>query len=608
LQYKGGAWGGASWAEFQVLAPTTIVLSASADLTPGRDYAITAVAGDFTLPSSTVAQTGHIVRLYVPVGAVNNDLLAGAGTTITTLDITDQDSVDLLQSQVYEFIYIGTTWFSFTESATLYLRAENNLADLSNVEQARNNLEVLSAAQTQALAQSIEAQPSGGLLSVGVVGDPDTPRQFSVDWANDAEVLTGTIANKAISPLTLQNTLVEKIEAAVGASKFNTVTGLRSGAIGFNVVQTGPAEVSWTEAPFVINPDPNLLNAEVSFGVITAGSTTIPNVAGYTVQYMNANSLGVISFSTASAVNPLLLRLAVILCRDGSILGILATPQLSTSDYYLRGLRYEISGGVPSAVAGTSGTLQTSVAVLHTESANWAVQVPDLHYLQQPALSPLSWAYYRNPTLELSAAQTVVDGRLFSDGSTVPVGNFTIQNVLRDIWGRYYIINGRTQFTTMALAVAGLSGAVPLVPDFLQGVAAEVARIILRGDQFTGHANLNLNDPTRCQIFDAAALGGGVSSSGSANKDFSVVVAAGELQYYTKYVLKHNVISDLPPIAADGAWLQVKSFKGFKPVVRRKTAGEVIVDDTTNREDIELRLDAYDDYTTLYIENGKWRY
>ena len=608
MQYKGGAWGGASWAAFQVLTPTTVVLLDTAVLIPGREYVTNCDSEVLTLPASTVAQDGHTVRIFVPVGSTGNTAAAGAGTTITTLDITGQVSVTLLQSQVYDFVYIAGVWYSFTESATLYLRSENNLADLTDKEEARANLEVLSGVQTQALVQSVEAAPGGGLLSQGIVGDPEEPRQFRVDFASNEEVLAGGAQNKAISPFALQATLEEKVEAAVGVSKYNTVTGLRTGSQGFAVTQSGPAQISWTQAFFVINPDPNLLSTDVIFGVLNAGSVNIPNVAGYTVQYMQCNQLGVVSFTTTADVNPLLVRLAVVLCKDGSILAILPCPQLSTSDYYLRGLKPTITGGTPSPVAGTSGTLQTSLAVLHEESANWVVQVPDLHYLQQPVLNPVSWAYYRNATTELSTGQTVVDGRLYSDGSTVPAANFTIQNVLRDIWGRYYIVAGRTQFTTMALATAGLSAATPLVPSFLDGVSKEVARIILKGDQYTGNAALNLNDTAKCQIFDAAALGGGAGSSGSASQDFRVVTAVGELQYGNTYILKHNTDSTLPAVSADGAWIKVKAYKGFRPKVVRKNVGEVIVDDTNLREDTELQLDSYDDFITLYIENGKWRY
>lgn len=608
LQYKGGAWGGTSWAAFQVLAPTTVVVTDNTALTPGRDYVVNVDTKQLTLPASTVAQDGHIVRLYVPVGSTGNLAVAGAGTTITTLDIQGLTDVELFQSQVYEFVYLGGVWISFTESATLYLRAENNLGDLTDVEEARVNLQVLSVAQTQALAQSIEAQPGGGLLSVGVVGDEDEPRRFYVDFATNAEVLAGEAANKVVSPATLKATVDEKVDQAVQASKYNTITGLVAGGASFNLYQSGPSQITWTTAPFVINPDPTLLTAPVTFGNIVADTATVPNVAGYSVQYVSANNLGVVTFSTNSAINPLLLRLAVVLCKDGSILGVLLCPQLSTSDYYLRGLRPQITGGTPSPVAGVSGTLQTSLATLHEESVNWSVQIPDMHYLQQPVLNPVAWAYYRNATTELSTNQTVVDGRLYADGSTVPAANFTVQNVLRDIWGRYYVIAGRTQFTTMALAVAGLSGATPLTPSFLDGVSKEVARIILKGDQHTGNAALNLNDTAKCQIFDAAALGGGAGSGGSASQDLRIVTAAGELQYGNRYILKHNTTSILPNVAADGAWVDVKSYKGFKPLLQRKTAGEVIVDDVTLREDTELQLDSYDDFITLYIENGKWRY
>lgn len=608
MQFKGGAWGGASWAAFQVLTPTTVLLTDSDTLTPGREYVTDCDSKDFFLPASTVAQDGHTVRIFVPVGSTLNNAVAGPGTTITTLDITALSSVGLLQSQVYDFVYIDAVWYSFTESANLYLRSENNLGDLTDTEEARDNLGVLSSAQTQALIQAVEAAPGGGLTSQGIVGDSEQPRQFRVDFANAGEVSEGIAENKAISPATLQATLAEKVENAVAISKYNAVTGLRTGSQGFSVAQTGPSEVSWSQALFIVNPDPNLLSADVIFGTLPAGSSSVPNIAGYTVQYMQCNQLGVVSFTTTADINPLLVRLAAVLCKDGSILGILACPQLSTSDYYLRGLKPQITGGTPTPILGTSGTLQTSMAVLHEESANWSVQVPDLHYLQQPALNPVSWAYYRNATVELSTNQTVVDGRLYADGSTVPAANFTIQNVLRDVWGRYYIVAGRTQFTSMSLAVAGLGAAVPLTPSFLDGVSKEVARIIIKGDQHTGNAALNLNDTAKCQIFDATALGGGAGSTGSASQDFRVVTAVGELQYGNTYILKHNTTSTLPAVSADGAWIKVKAYKGFKPKVQRKNAGEVIVDDTNLREDIDLELDAYDDFITLYIENGKWRY
>lgn len=374
-------------------------------------------------------------------------------------------------------------WYSFTESANLYLRRDNNLADLTDAEAARTNLNVWSREQVLALIQSVEAAPAGGLLSTGIVGDEDTPRQFRVDFATAQEVDDGLEAAKALSPATLTAVLQQKVDEAVGASKYNTVTGLTSGSAAFTVTAALPSTVNWTSAEFVVNPDPALLSEDVVFGTLAAGTIEVPNTSGYVLQYLQCNSIGVVSFTTSQAVNPLAVRLAVMLVRDGTILWLIPIPQLATADYFLRGKVPSITGSVVSpTIPGTLGQLNTALATLMAESSNWVVKVPDLNYLEQPAVVGQTWSYWRNESLELSTAQSVVDGRLYSDGSSVPSGNFTIQNILRDWGGRIHIVVGRTQFTTMALAVAGLAGATAIIPTALQGYCVEIGRVILKGE------------------------------------------------------------------------------------------------------------------------------
>lgn len=609
MQYKGGAWGGSSWAAFQVLAPTTVILTDSQVLVPGRDYIVNCDGKSFTFPNSTVAKNGHTARLAVKVGSVGNKVVAGAGTTITTLDVTGLAELELLQSQVYDYVYLDGAWIGFTESATLYLRAENNLSDLTDVAEARANLSVLTAEETQSLAQSIDAATNGGLLAQGIVGSSGTPRRFRVDFATEAEVTAGAAVAKSINPATLQATLAAKVDQAVGASKYNTVTGLTAGSSAFSVTVTMPSTVNWTLGAFAINPDPALLSSSVSFGTLSAGSLAVPNVAGYVLQYLQCNNVGAVSFTTNAAINPLAVRLAAILVKDGAILWAIPMPQLATADYFLRGKIPEITGStVGYQGVGTSGQLTTTTATLMAESANWVVKTPDLNYLQQPAVNPQSWAYWRNSTTEISVGQTVVDGRLYSDGSTVPAANFTIQNVLRDIGGRLYIVVGRTQFTTMALAVAGLAGATPIVPAHLTGIYKEVGRIILKGDQHAGNAALNLADTAKAQFFDAAALGAAAASGTGAAQDVRTVTTAGTtLQYYATYIIVGDINSNLPPLASDGAWIDVKAEYPGTPTVTAAGAN-TIVDTSNGRVDTALTLNSYRDYTRLYVRNGAWRF
>jgi hypothetical protein len=608
LLYKGGAWGGASWAQFQVLAPTTVMITASGDLEPQRDHAVVGDDLNLILPSSLVAEDGHIVRIYVPVGSTENAVFAGSGTTITTLDIAGMTSAELLQSQVYEFIYFNTVWYSFTESANLYLRRDNNLADLANKELSRANLEVFSTAQTLAHIQGVEAKVDGGLISEGTVGDPVNPRRFSVDFATQAEVAAGTSTGKAINPAGLAAILPNMIDAAVGSSKYNTVTGLVAGSQNFELTAIQPSTISWTAAEFAINADPALLTSEVTFGTLAAGTIEVPNVAGYVLQRIRCNESGVVSFTTSPAPNPLAIRLGIALVKDGVIQWLLPCPQLGTADYYLRSKAPELTGSVVSVAApGTSGRLATSSAQAFAESANWVAKTPDLNVLTQPAVPLQTWAYWRTGTLETSTGQTVVDGRLFVDGGTVPAANFTIQNVLRDYAGQLYIVSGRSQFTTMALAIAGLAAATPTVPNHLIGACKEVARIILKGDQHVGNAALNLEDPAKCQIFEISTLGSGTSGSGDSD-DVRVIRAPGELQYGNDYVIAADIAPTLPPIGPEGSWLRAKSLKPFRPILNVHTGGNVIVDDETLREDNQLQLDSYKDFIRLYILDGKWRY
>lgn len=607
LQYKGGAWGGATWAANQILTPSTIIVTAAAQLAPQRDHLVVSSDVTHTLPSSAVAKNGHIITVLVAAGAVNNLLLPGAGTTLTSLDVPNIAVFELLQAQTYQFVYYNNVWTSFTESAALYLRRSANLGDLGDIDSARANLDVLSAAQVLNQIQNIQA--GRGLSAQGIAGNTANPFTINADFATIGEFLAGVEDSKAVAPNVLRASLDQLIETATAQSKFNTVTGLVAGSESFTITQDNSTTISWTAARLAINPDPDLRAEDVVFIDLEVGQAAVPQLAGYVLQFIEVGVDGVVAFTANLTVRPMYCRLGVALVKDGNIVWLLQTPQVATADYYLRGAGYTIvNGGVQATSTPTSGNLQSVAATLLGESVNWAVKTPDLHKLTQPAQAPLTWSYWRTASIEVSQ-NTVVDGRVFADGSVVPANAFTIQSVLRDWAGQYYVIAGATQYATMTEAVNAVGSAIPTIPTFLQGCSVEVTRMILRGDQFAGSANLNLANNERARFFDATLLrGAGGAGSGAASQEIRIVTAAGELQYGNRYIIQTTAPINFPPISSDGLWLSVRTEVGTVPVITEKNNQQLINDTVRNVDSASFTLDVPGQWFDFYIRAGKWRW
>lgn len=602
LLYKGGAWGGASWAEFQTLSPTVIVVTDDEQFVPQRDYVVFAVDKVLQLPGTESVQNGHHLRVYVAPGSTGNNLYPTAGTPIVIANVGEVTEMELVEGKVYDFIFYVDKWYTFSEDANAYLRVRENLADIEDKEEARDNLEVYSRTQVLALCNRY-ASGTDGLQFSGSVSEVSV-KTLTLVFATASEILAGT-SDKPIRPAELLAVIATATDSAIQSSKYNNFTGLQGASSGFNVTTTG-SSIDYSGFQAVFNLDPALRTEDIQVVDVPAGSISMPIGSGYQVLQLICTTAGNVQLETYTTYSHSKCLLALVFAYNGTAQSLVVCPFISGSDYYLRGTIPTIVEGV---VLGTaSGNLETNGFVSFGESQNWVAKVPDLHRRDLPDVAVQPFTYYSGTSVILQVDATVVDGRLLQDGSTAGASSFTVQTVYATPDGHLFITPGYEEYSDIEAAVSSAGSELSDKLAVYSTVLTEICRLVIRGDQFAGSPTLDLTNIDRFRVLKTTQLDAGGSTGQS--QTFSLVIGAGNLQYGKMYRFATNATITLPAGGLEGGWVSWITNYGFNPVLTVSNPSLELIYDMSkpSTSATELEADNTRNIQSVQWLDGAWRW
>lgn len=606
LTYKNGAWGGTGWAIAQPTSPTTVVVKADESVTanPNLDYLIIGDNATVNLNPTLTWLTGHTVNVKVTPGSTGGKLVAAAPALIYT--VTSPAGVQELavsEGQEYAGVHVAGNFYLFTDSEDTFLRKGNNLSELTDVNEARQNLQVLSISQSVSLVNSVTGKPAGGIIFEGDVSNAELPRTARLDFATPEEVIAG-VPNKVVTPETLQSTYNELVDDVILSSKYNSVTGLTVTSSGFTVTALSAVSLGYTAANCVFNGDPALASQELVKFDIEAGSVTLPAAAGWTLYDLLVDVTGVVNLTVSTTLPPSKLRLAYVLSFGGNIIEIATCPQIVTTEYATRALGLAFTGGDITPNVGVAGTLAAATFTVAYESVNWGIKLPDVHKLTLPAAAPLSMQYTEGTTL--GALQTVVDGRKLVSGSAT-AAQFVVQRLYRTMLGSYFMVPTATAYASMAAAETAAASLQPTLIVAFNTYAREVARVLLKGDQYAGSGTLDLNDVAKCKVIKVSAAEGSSGASSGTAANFVTLTAGSALEANKRYLLAATAVFTVPSPSLDNLWFSIKVREGFQPTLQFGTDEMVdVMDGSLHSTQV---YDVPPDSEDVYVAHqNKWRF
>lgn len=605
MQFKGGAWGGTTWASYQPSSPSSIEATTGMILEPERSYLIKADNIALVMQGGGRWLDGHTFNIKVVPGAENSTLTATNGVLLVTIsEPAGATSTTLVQGQEYGGVYSAGIVYMFTDTESSFLRKQNNLSELEDVAIARENLSVLSVAESVGLVNSITADVNSGLEFTGSAGSPVNPRKVALQFATDAELIAGT-AGKVVSPAVLQTSLATVVNNALSASVYNALTGLMVSSAAFTATAFTSTVLEYSGFEAFFNPDPALLSQPEARVTVPAGSVGLPSASGWVLYDLIVDAAGTVQLTSSRTTLGTACRLAYVLTHNSAIVEVWPAPHLSTSDSELRNSRLSFTGGVVSYGEVSAGTLEAAAYTEQFESCNWNSKIPTPHIRYVGESPELSFVY--TDGIAVDPAATTVDGRKLLAGS-VGVAEYGIQRVLRAISGQYYLVPTTQAYASMSAAEAAIASLPELGITALRDYCREVAYLIIRGDQYTGSAALDLSNPLKFKALEVLASEGSASSgAGGANKSGIVVEAGGVLEANNLYILATNDVVLLPAALSNGLWIRIKVAPGFTPTVRANAGN--IIDVTDNSSDTEVLYDIPPDSEDVYTtKDGNWLY
>jgi hypothetical protein len=197
-----------------------------------------------------------------------------------------------------------------------------------------------------------------------------------------------------------------------------------------------------------------------------------------------------------------------------------------------------------------------------------------------------------------------LDGRLTLTGVGINAARFTIQRLLRTFTGQYYLLPSDLEYTNMDLAKEAAVAITEPLPTDLAKFGCEVARLVIKRDQYVGSGTLDLFDAAKFASLPVSA-GGSSGSSDSGSRSYITLVAPGTLTLNRSYMLAFTGSNPLPDPLIEGTWLRIKSSFGFVP--KLVASGDIIEDSTDGELDDELTLDDPREQILVALD-GKWRY
>lgn len=608
LEYKGGAWGGASYAEYQPLAPTALIIADDDMLTVNRDHIVVAPELQLVLPSTVSASIQDGAQLRFWTLATATDVVLGVEAPFTLIDTTgnEQEFVTLVPNVNYDAYFWNGSWYLVAPEPDLdVLRPGNNLDDLEDPAEARDNLSVLSTTEVYDAIDAV-GPANASLIFAGSSLEQD--RTVRINFATPAEFAVGS-AGKAVDPATVRNFVDAAVNEALGASEYNNISGITGDSGLFEFTTTDNLSLDYSACTLVFNTDPYLRTEPLVTVELPAGSIPAVTIVDKTFYYIVADALGNAMLVTSyDRTNPLLLRLGYCVIQNSEFIEFATMPQLASSDKSLRGAAPVALGGTinPSAT-GAAGTLSSGELTWTLEGVNWEFNLAKPHTYLRAYSEVITYDLLRNDSSLVASGQIYVDGQLLQDGSPVGAGQFSFQVIYEDIFGSFYIIQGTEAYATIEEAVAAALSASPAVPEFTP-IHRELARVVLRGDQFFTSPSLDLTDPAKFSVLSLAVTGIGEETDEN-GIDWRYAAGGGLLQPGVYYFFRDSSTYTLPALTASTQFIGWRAlFNQFPVVVVSNDATETITDEATGEVDTAVTIDVSGRQVVAVSDLTTWRY
>lgn len=602
LEYKGGSWTGTEYAQYQPASPTAILLEEDAVLRP--NYKHVPVESDLALelPSPRVTD-GTDLYIFVPANVENVYVSAPAGFTIIDYLGEEANMIPLESRTAYYFVLRGTKWLTVSAEPDLnFLRPGNNLTDIEDVNEAREFLGIVLFEQLVDILDSVAASDAS-LTFTGTTFDAS--RRIRINFATGEEFAAGVVG-KAVDPATVRNFIDAAVNEGVAISQYNNISGLHSESSDFVLSGLGTGTLTYSAFEFVVNPDPYLRSQPLGQYAVEAGSIPVPVTTELSFFYILTDSTLAVRFSlTYDRQDFKILLLGVAQVEAGLLVGLRMTPQLASSDKQLRSA-LPVTSATRAKVsdAGPAGTLDTPPVSWTYEGINWSNNVNAPHVYVRPQQTAVQYTMVRDDGSVIATSQTYVDGQPLQDGSTVPVGEFSIQVMWQDITGRHYVLAGKNTYATIEEALAAAAIYEPVVPGYLR-YYVELGRLIVRGDQFFGGIEYDILDEAKFRIVRIASLGGsaGVDAQGI---EWRFTEGGGLLQPDVYYHIKDAEQYTLPPLTASTVYIGVRAQAPTEPKIVT-TSGDQMQDSFSGEVSTELDLDIGGHQFVFVSDTTIWR-
>jgi hypothetical protein len=484
--YKGGAWEGGV-IQANNLAPTTLILEGSTDLTRGRNHLLKA-NGTLTLPivaSPTLGDTleGHTLEFYVAAGVVAS-LVSYAPTEPFLSGGSSFGILPLIAGTHYIAIFRSSQWELFFVDA-------------------------ISAATQIAAGTGVQV---AGTLTSGLV-------TVSADFATNTEAADVFNTTKVINP----SHLPVAVAAATRASQYNNITGLSplAGESKFLLFRgTDATKVAYPKFSVVFNTDPYLRTTLLQQRTYSAGFLQLPNIAGVRVHYVVADVNGDVFLQGTKSLPSVLTttHMGTIIALNGNILivggddQLLSTVWLSSSVYGLRYAQPSLVGGVITA-SPTQGKLIRDSVKIYMEGVNWELDILNPHIRSVVGQDPALWTYTNQLGDIISPNPTdLVKADVLGDGTTVGNNNYSVQIAYITTEGTMLVLLGQIIYATLVAALASVENYLPNLPSGLPN-ALELSRWVIKGDQYPGSMQYDLQDTANFVASAGSSIGGGAVST-----------------------------------------------------------------------------------------------
>ena len=594
LEYKGGSWEGVEYAEFQTPSPTTRYFEESGTLSLGRLNVAAVSELSLWLPANAVK--GCEFQLLVLPDC--EDVYIKNAENFRTSEGETLEQL-LAPNRQYIVVYDGVQWVLHNIiTEVTYLRADNNLSDLEDVDAAKEFLGVLPPEFVFETVNKVVAADA----SLDIQGDvSEGLRRARVVFATAQEFLQGN-STKAVTSDLIVNFTSALVADANKFNPYNNVSGLTGNSLGFSLTGKGQAFLSYGPFEFFINREPFLRTSDLELYSYASDSIAVPNLSELSQWYLVADSSSVRLEPDYEPDNPLVILLGYATLLSGTVLSVLAAPQLASS--YMQ-LRVSPTAFVPPGITPSqslAGRIKSAAYSITLEGANWDFNKNSPHTRAFEALDPTPFVLIKSNGQVVSGGSTFIDGRVLEDGSSVPEGKYSIQVLYVTITGVYVLLQASNVYDNLNDAKAAAVTYQPSL-DVAEQNLTEVGRLIIKSDQFPGSTTLDLNNPLNFEFLRLASQIG--SSSDSEGVTWRHVTGGGLLQPGISYHIEDGDTYELPAANSNVQYVVVRTHSPNEPLI---TCVSDLYDSFTGSAGTELEFDSGGHPITFVSKETIWRF